>query len=228
MQKIRAVIFDLDGTLADTLPLIIKAIKQALEPLLHRPLSEDEITATFGVSEEGTIGQLAPGHVKEGVEAFEKLYESLHDEIAPEPFPGIRELLSALKDDSVHIALVTAKGQRSNETSLKKFNLTEFFDAVETGDPSKHVKVEGIEKVLDGWPGVQKEEVIYVGDSASDIEASRKAGIPVVAACWAQTAHIEELKKLSPDELFTSVEEFAAWLKAVSDSSTLPVNPMQG
>jgi len=213
MQKIKGIIFDLDGTLADTLPLIIKAIKQALEPLLHRPLSEDEITATFGVSEEGTIGQLAPQQVQEGLEAFEKLYESLHDEIAPEPFPGIRELLAALKGHSVHTALVTAKGQRSNETSLNKLKLKGCFDAIETGNPSKHVKVEGIEKVLRGWPGVKKEEVIYVGDSSSDIEASRKAGIPVIAACWAQTAHIEELKKLHPDELFTSVDEFSTWVQ---------------
>jgi phosphoglycolate phosphatase-like HAD superfamily hydrolase len=60
-MKIRAVIFDLDGTLADTLPLCIQAFRASVQPLIHRCPSDEEIVATFGPSEEGTIMALAPG-----------------------------------------------------------------------------------------------------------------------------------------------------------------------
>ncbi len=48
MKKIKAVIFDLDGTLADTLPLCIQAFRQSVEPLIKRSISDDDIIATFG------------------------------------------------------------------------------------------------------------------------------------------------------------------------------------
>jgi phosphoglycolate phosphatase/pyrophosphatase PpaX len=54
MQKIKAVIFDLDGTVANTLPLCIQAFRQSIEPLIKRSVSDAEIIGTFGPSEEGT------------------------------------------------------------------------------------------------------------------------------------------------------------------------------
>ncbi|HXS57064.1 MAG TPA: HAD hydrolase-like protein, partial [Hanamia sp.] len=67
MKKIKAVIFDLDGTLANTLPLCIRAFRKSIEPLINRSVSDAEIVATFGPSEEGTIMALAPDHYKKGV-----------------------------------------------------------------------------------------------------------------------------------------------------------------
>lgn len=60
MRNIKLAIFDLDGTLADTLPLCIQAFRQSVEPLINRSVTDSEIIATFGPSEEGTIKQLAP------------------------------------------------------------------------------------------------------------------------------------------------------------------------
>lgn len=63
MQKIKGVIFDLDGTLANTLPLCIQAFRQSVEPLTLQPLSDEEIIATFGPSGRlrWTFGQNACG-----------------------------------------------------------------------------------------------------------------------------------------------------------------------
>ena len=55
MKKIKCVIFDLDGTVGDTVPLCIKAFKKSIEPLINKNVSDEEIIATFGPSEEGTI-----------------------------------------------------------------------------------------------------------------------------------------------------------------------------
>ncbi len=62
MQTIKAVIYDLDGTLTNTLPLCIAAFRQSVEPLINCSLPDAEIIATFGPSEEGTILALAPTH----------------------------------------------------------------------------------------------------------------------------------------------------------------------
>jgi len=211
MQKIKAVIFDLDGTLANTLPLCISAFRQSVEPLVNRSLSDEEIIATFGPSEEGTIMTLAPNHYDKGVAGYLQYYESLHD-MCPAPFNGIKELLQTLKNKNVRIAMVTGKGKYSTDISLQYFGLTHFFSIIETGSPKGPRKAEGIQLILDQWNDIEKEEVIYVGDAPGDITASRKAGIAIVAAAWAETAETEKLKALQPDELFYSIPDFSTWL----------------
>ena len=75
MKKFKAVIFDIDGTLANTIPLIINAYRKAVEPIINKPLSDDEITATFGPDEEGSIKSIAPDNYKKGTADFIHLYK---------------------------------------------------------------------------------------------------------------------------------------------------------
>lgn len=211
MQKIKAVIFDLDGTLANTLPLCIEAFRKSVEPIINRSISDAEIIATFGPSEEGTIMALAPNHYDKGVSDYLHFYESLH-EMCPVPFNGIKEILEILKNKAVHISMVTGKGKHSTDISLKYFELTHFFEMIETGSPKGARKAEGIQHILDCLNDVKKEEIIYVGDAPSDILASRKVGVPVVAAAWADTSEPEKLKELKPDELFYTIKDFSNWV----------------
>lgn len=197
MKKIKAVIFDLDGTLGNTLPLCISAFRKSIEPLINQNLSDEEIIATFGPSEEGTIMALAPQYYQEGISSYLKFYKDLHP-MCPEPFDGIEDMLIALKTRSVRIAMVTGKGQHSTAISLEQFGLAEYFEAIETGIASGPRKAEGIQNILDLFKSIQKDEVIYVGDAPSDILACRKVGVPVVAAAWAETAEPEELTELHP------------------------------
>ncbi len=95
MKKIKCVIFDLDGTVGDTVPLCIKAFKKSIEPLINKNVSDEEIIATFGPSEEGTIMALAPNFYDKGVEDYLKYYEEYH-EMCPKPFDGIIDILKFL------------------------------------------------------------------------------------------------------------------------------------
>jgi len=211
MQKIRGIIFDLDGTLANTLPLCIQAFRQSVEPLALRQLSDAEIIATFGPSEEGTIMTLVPEHYEKGIVNYLNFYKDLHD-MCPDPFPDIRQLLGQIKEKGIRLAMVTGKGKHSTDISLKKFGLTSYFEIIETGSPTGPRKADGIRQVLAGWPHLHKEEIIYVGDAPSDVTASREAGIAVVGAGWAPTAEPEALLALQPDQLFYTVKDFADWL----------------
>lgn len=209
-MKIKTIIFDLDGTIADTLPLCIAAFKKSIEPLLGKEVSEAEIIATFGPSEEGTIRQLIPKHEEAGVRAYLEHYEQLHH-TCPTPFPGIPELLALLQSKGVQLAMVTGKGIHSTRLSLKQFNLEKYFEVLETGSPQGPNKVNGIWRVLERL-NAGTGETIYVGDAPSDIKACRQVGIPIAAAAWATTTDSKELLTLEPDWLFYSIDEFSEWL----------------
>jgi len=211
MNKIKAVVFDLDGTLGNTLPLCISAFRKSIEPLINQTLSDDEIISTFGPSEEGTIMALVPEHYEKGISSYLEFYKQLHS-MCPVPFDGIKDLLNALKNKSVRIAMVTGKGKHSTDISLEQFGIAQYFEAIETGIISGPRKAEGIQNILNLFKDIPKNEVIYVGDAASDITASRKAGIAVVAAAWAKTAEPENLKKLLPDMFFDNIKDFSDWL----------------
>ena len=214
MKKIKAVIFDLDGTLANTLPLCISAFRKSIEPLIKHSLSDEEIIATFGPSEEGTIRALSPMHYEEGVSNYLEFYSQLHS-MCPTPFEGIEDLLVLLKQESIRIAMVTGKGKHSTDISLKQFGIAKYFEAIETGISTGPRKAEGVQSILDLFKDIHKNEVIYVGDAPSDIMASKKVGVPVIAAAWAETEEPEKLKELNPDMWFDNIRDFTHWLKSV-------------
>lgn len=211
MQKIKAVIFDLDGTLANTLPLCISAFRNSIEPLINKRVTDDEIIATFGPSEEGTIMALAPDFYEKGVADYICHYENLHD-MCPATFTEIPQLLANLKDMHVRTAMVTGKGKRSADISLQKFGIASYFELLEAGIPEGPSKPKGIQNILNVWNDLSKDQVIYVGDAPSDITACREVGISVIAAAWAETAEPDKLIALNPDQLFYTVADFENWL----------------
>ncbi|WP_294820471.1 HAD hydrolase-like protein [uncultured Flavobacterium sp.] len=212
MKKLKAVIFDLDGTIANTLPLCISSFRNSIEPLAGRAVSDAEIIATFGPSEEGTIMALAPGHYDKGVSEYLRIYEENHS-MCPAPFDGMPQILASLKQKGIRVAMVTGKGRASAVITLDKFGVAHFFEMLEAGHIHGNRKADGIEAILGAWSGVGKDEVVYVGDTASDILTCREAGIAIVSAAWAETAEPEQLLPLKPDHIFYTVPEFAEWLE---------------
>ncbi|WP_082562424.1 HAD family hydrolase [Paenibacillus sp. Root444D2] len=208
---LKCIIFDLDGTIGNTLPLCIAALKKSIEPLAGRTFSDQEIRDTFGPSEEGIIHALIPNQYEEVIESFLSHYQNLHTMCAT-PFVGIVEVLDYAKNHNVHLSLVTGKGERGTGITLSMFRIHSYFDLIETGSPRGSRKVEAIKNVLNQL-GVAPVECIYVGDSPSDIIESREVGVPIVSAAWAETTNQEELLALHPDWLFADVKEFTQFIK---------------
>jgi phosphoglycolate phosphatase-like HAD superfamily hydrolase len=209
-MKFSGVIFDFDGTLADTLPLCVEAFRRAAEPLVGRSLTDEEIIATFGPSEEGNVRQLAPESPEECLRSYLKHYESLHDQYS-EPFEGVRRLLDRLLDCGARLALVTGKGPRTAAMSLDRMRLRGIFDPIETGWEHGVRKREAILDVLRAW-SLDPSRVVYVGDAPSDVRASREAGVAVVGVAYGSFSQLERLALEAPDALFTSVEDLSTWL----------------
>jgi HAD superfamily hydrolase (TIGR01549 family) len=208
---IQCIIFDLDGTLGNTLPLCIAAFKKSIEPLAGRTLSDREIIDTFGPSEEGTVQALIPDHYEQGIEDYLTSYRDLHA-MCEAPFEGIIDILEFAKNRNVRLAMVTGKGERSTVITLEMYGIRSYFDIIETGSPMGPRKVQGITNVLEQLR-IAPRESLYVGDSPSDIVAAREANVPVIAAAWADTADKEQLQALRPNELFSTVEEFKRYIE---------------
>lgn len=211
MTGMKNILFDLDGTIGNTLPLCMAAFREALEPLIGRHLSDEDIIAAFGPSEEGTIAMLVPENAEEGLDRYIEVYERLHHRW-PEPFDGMREILSYLKARGTFVGMVTGKGHRSMSVTLQQYGLERYFEVVKTGDPAGPSKDRRIEEVIDEF-SLDRDEVLYVGDAPSDVEACRTCGIKIASAAWAPTTDLETLKAMRPDHLFRSVSDFLEFLR---------------
>lgn len=213
-MSLNGIIFDLDGTLTDTLPLCINAFRESLESLAGRSFSDDEITSTFGPSEEGTINALIPEHYEEGLRRYLAAYDRLITD-GYGPFPGIVQWLERLKSSGMKLGLVTGKGPGSTKLTLSRFHLANFFDHVATGSPTGPVKKERICELLQLWR-LAAREVAYIGDAPSDVIAAQAAGVWMIAATWspASSFYRQQLESLAPDIVAGTIEEAAAWIEA--------------
>jgi phosphoglycolate phosphatase-like HAD superfamily hydrolase len=205
------VIFDLDGTVGDTLPLCIEAFVRAIEPLVGRKIHKSEIVATFGASEEGIIRRFVPDRYDEGIAGYVEWYRRLHRNY-PRPFDGIPEILKLLRERGCFVGMVTGKGEPTTWITLDEFGIKKYFKSVKTGSPDGPVKdVKLVEMIAEF--NLAKDECLYVGDSPADIDACRKVGIKIAAAGWAGTADVAALRAKNPDYLFATVAEFRAFIE---------------
>ena len=216
--RVRGAIFDLDGTLVDTLPVCFVAFRRAVERLGGRTYSDDEIRALFGPSEEGMMQRAMPERWQEGLAAFLEEYERTLP-MCPSPFPGIESVLKLLDERRISTAIVTGKGPVTAAMSIRHSGFESFFGQVETGSPAGVVKAEAITRLVGLWRA-EPREVIYVGDAGSDILAARDSGVIAVGAAWASTAIPAELEVARPDMMFATTESFLEWVDSRSQEST--------
>lgn len=213
---IKLVAFDLDGTIGNTLPLCIAAFKKAVAPCTGNGLTEKEIIRTFGLNEEGMIKQLVAGDLwRKALADFYEVYEKMHG-MCPRPFDGIRELIGELKEKSVGIALVTGKGEKSCAISLRQFKMESCFDSIKTGSSEKNNKPENIRDLLAAYR-LQPQEMLYIGDAVSDIEACRKVDVRCLSAAWApEVADVSRLEECNKTNVFYSVESLRDFFREQS------------
>jgi len=201
----------MDGTLIDSLPLCVEAFRLAVEPIAQRKISEEEIFAAFGPSDEGTIRVFVPDAVETCMEQFLYHYRRLHPVMCPKPFDGIIDIFEELRSRHILIGLVTGKGPRSLAITFDELGLERYFDAVETGSPLHANKPECLRRILRKF-NLSPGEALYIGDSPSDITACREVSMPVYSAVWATRADLPKLQSLRPDHIVYSVEELATLL----------------
>ncbi|MCX8130698.1 MAG: HAD-IA family hydrolase [Clostridia bacterium] len=216
-MNIKAAIFDLDGTLADTIPVTIKAIKETVRELKGEELTDEEILKEFGPVDTEIVKKLVDGVRKELVEErYIKIFSESFDKCV-RPIEGIIELLDFIKSKGIRLGLFTGRGIRATEIIIEKLRLKEYFDIVIAGEHTRKPKPdpEGIMLALEKL-GIRADESVYTGDFDVDIKASRAAGTKSVLALWSSTGS-EDLIGLKPDKYFRKPDEFIKWLGNTTD-----------
>ncbi len=215
---IKLVAFDLDGTIGDTIPMCMQAFKMSVEPYIDYRLSDEDILKTFGLDEEGMIRQIITNdNWKKALDDFYTIYQEMHV-LYPRPFDGIVKLIKELKDRSIPVALITGKGKGSCRITLQWFAMEKYFDRIETGSPEKNRKSEAMNNLLTEYK-LNPNEMVYVGDTVSDILFCQQTGVKCLSAAWAKSADLTVLEKYNEGNVFQSISSLKEYLFPLLDEA---------
>lgn len=191
---LKAVLFDMDGTLGDTLPLCVEAYRQCVAEQTGYTPTREEVVSWFGLSDRGVLAGLlhmTPDDPALPIERFVAAYERLHGELAPEPFPGAEDMLRAVKSAGLRVGLISGKEHFTALPTVRYYGMEGLFEWFGLGKPTHNCKAERLQEVMQLWE-LQPHELIYVGDAPSDIELCHSVGVRIINAAWASTAPAEE------------------------------------
>ncbi len=189
-MKPKLVIFDLDGTLLDTIDDLKEAVNHAMSLRGFPTFTRDEVMAMIGHGARNLMRKALPiGHKDDDIvdAAYSdfKAYYITHIDVHTKPFPGIQDLMSTLHHEGVMLAVASNKFQEGTEHLIKEFFPEIPFVAVLGGRPDFPLKPdpEIVGKVL-RKAGVNREEAVMVGDSDTDMETAANGGIRGIAVGW--------------------------------------------
>jgi phosphoglycolate phosphatase len=191
-------LFDLDGTLVDSAADICGAIQGALATTAHADVGHDLLRSYIGRHLDDLWVDLFPGCTREQMDRMFTDYRRIYlgrNHSQTRPFPGIAEALAALPGRK---STATTKGTPTTRAVLEMFGLLPYFDHVQGTDgfpakPEPDVILASL-KVF----GVKPEECLFIGDSATDMQAGRRAGVKTCAVLWGYGQRAD-MARWSPD-----------------------------
>jgi len=205
VNRFDLVIFDLDGTLANTFPLVVGAFNYAVSSRLNREYTLDELKKYFGPPEVEILRRIfpLPEDHEVAIDSFHRFNRENH--LMVEPIDGMRELLLKLKEQGIKLAVYTGAGHQAGADRVDHAGLSDLFELVLGGDEVTKYKPhpEGIEVILNKF-SVKRERSAFVGDSAADIEAGREAHVTSIAVSWG-VSPVNSITALSPDYICESL-----------------------
>lgn len=203
------VVFDLDGTVADTVGLIIASYDHALNNVLgHRP-DPRQVRTWIGRTLRATFDEQWPDHVDELVDTY-RTWNRANAHRLITGFPGVAELVADLAGAGVMAGVATSKGRDAAIETLALAGV-DLPVTVAMEDTTLHKPhPEPIRLALERL-GATGGPAVYVGDAVVDIEAARAAGLDSIAVTWG-AGEAEELAAADPTAVATSVDELRSLL----------------
>ena len=203
------VLFDLDGTVVDTVELITESFRHATRTVLGKVLPDEVITAGVGQPLVSQMQALSPEHAQELYDVYRAYNRERHDELT-RGYEGVEEMLVALKAAGRQLGIVTSKSAETAAMAFRVVGLEHHFDVIITAsDTTEHKPSPVPIRLCLQRLGAPADEAIYVGDSPFDIQAGAAAGTATAAVAWGVFSR-EALLAAHPDYLVRSPHELLA------------------
>lgn len=219
-STLRFAIFDLDGTLVDSLPDLLRSLNRLLAEHGRRALAPSEVRMMIG---DGVHKLVERGFSATGEPAGERLdalaqrflhYYEGHTIDESRPFPGARAVLATLAADGWTLAVCTNKPYQASLEMLQGLGLAQYLAVVTGGDSSPYKKPDPRHVLATvAALGARPDEVVFIGDSPNDAEAAKAAGLPLVLVTFGYTR--VPVGELGADALIDSFAELPAVLAAL-------------
>lgn len=189
----RLVMFDLDGTLVDSVPDLATAVDRMLVEMGREPAGVEKVRKWVGngvrvlvrraLADDIDHTAVSDAETEIALARFLDIYADCHELITL--YPGVHELLEALSTAAVELAVVTNKPERFVAPLLEQVGLGGYFRWIIGGDtlPQQKPDPAALLQVM-RLAGVSQEQSLFVGDSRSDVLAARAAGVPCVAVSY--------------------------------------------
>jgi pyrophosphatase PpaX len=198
--RIRAVLYDFDGTLADSTDLIMRSYRHTMGTHLGHVPPDEEWLSGFGMTLETQLARFARHQAEAAamLDTYRGFQDTIHDELL-RPFPGAAETVAELERRGYRLAIVTSKHRRSALRGMELCGIVSHFDVIVTPEDVRQPKPHpepvlfALEKL-----GVAPDEALFVGDSPHDIAAGQAAGTRTAGVLWGPFPR-EALERARPD-----------------------------
>jgi len=208
----KALLFDFDGTLLNTNDLIIQTFMHVLEERFPGQYSPKDCMNFIGPSLKETFEQITPDEVDEMIEKYRQWNHANHDKLVAE-YDAVVPTLEVLKEQGIRLAIVSTKKRDTIEKGLELMGAKHLFEFWVGVDDVKNVKPDpepvllAIEKL-----GVNKEDVMMIGDNYHDIEAGKKAGVKSAGVAWSIKGEAY-LRQFNPDYILQHMTDLLTIVK---------------
>jgi phosphoglycolate phosphatase len=219
------IVFDLDGTLVDSRPEIVRAMRQAWHAEMGAEPFPDE-RLRIGPPLMATLAALAPSLDARALEGLASAFRASYDASdfsATLPYPGIVDALDALRSRGEMLAIATNKRRTPTRAIVARW-FPDRFERIACVDgcvpddgAAPGTKASMLEWLIRGAPG----ETVMVGDSVADIRAARSVGVASIAVTWGYE-DATELAAARPDHLVREVSSLLAVVSALEDARLDP------
>lgn len=215
MRKFDTFVFDLDGTLLDTLPDLVVITNKALAAMGFPPRTTDEIHSFVGnglmaLMYQAVPEDVSPAAAEEAMEHWKSLFPAYKNDLT-HPYPGVPETLAALRARDAKLGVLSNKFDAGVQQVMNQYLPGVF--AVMHGERES----EGIPRKPDPTGllltieelGSTPDRTVYVGDSPTDIAVARNAGTFAVGVSWGYH-HADELREVAADLVIETPQELLA------------------
>jgi HAD superfamily hydrolase (TIGR01549 family) len=207
----RAVVFDLDGTLVDTTELIVNTYVKTIHLLGGPEVTTNDILSNFNIGPTPVLLKhfLSRPISPQDLSVYFASYEAAISNL--QPFQAVPDMLRQLKREGYRLGLYTSATRRAVSLILPSTGLDEYFEAIVAGDEVTYPKPdpEGLEHVCRRL-GVRAKDAAYIGDAEVDLACARSASVLGIQAVWGRVSirfTEDHLVAKQPDEIIALIVE---------------------